>query len=187
MQQFLNIPDYNGAAVYCIENIQNHKIYIGSTIHLHSRIKNHIYGLKNNRHHSKKLQADYNNGDKFEVYYTASKKEGAAAELEVKKWEHILIISQNAIRNGYNAISFMDTRIKGIDDSKILLTDFTIDANDSEKVKVENYIPVIPKTVEKIDFDLLLHDNKYQCDILRDFGSKGFEKLIDLAIKKNRG
>lgn len=42
--------------VYCIENINNGKKYIGSSIDIHKRWKSHVYELNNNKHHSFHLQ-----------------------------------------------------------------------------------------------------------------------------------
>lgn len=46
--------------IYQIKNKVNNKIYIGSTINLERRWENHIYQLKNNIHHSLKLQRAWN-------------------------------------------------------------------------------------------------------------------------------
>jgi hypothetical protein len=53
----------NGKApcgVYCIKNTITNKVYIGSSLNIKSRLKTHIFSLKNNKHHSLKLQRSYN-------------------------------------------------------------------------------------------------------------------------------
>ena len=46
--------------VYKIENIKNHKVYIGSSKNIYNRWKQHLSQLKANTHHSIKLQRCYN-------------------------------------------------------------------------------------------------------------------------------
>ena len=46
--------------IYKIINIKNNKVYIGSSENIDQRIKQHIRELKNNKHHSYKLQIDWN-------------------------------------------------------------------------------------------------------------------------------
>lgn len=46
--------------IYKIENILNGKVYIGSSSNIENRIAQHKQDLKRNRHHSFKLQNDFN-------------------------------------------------------------------------------------------------------------------------------
>ncbi len=46
--------------IYAIVNTVNNKIYIGSSIHLQKRYKEHIYQLKNNIHFNQHLQNSFN-------------------------------------------------------------------------------------------------------------------------------
>lgn len=46
--------------VYCIHNIKNQKVYIGSTSTPYIRIKKHIESLKSNRHYNQYLQRSWN-------------------------------------------------------------------------------------------------------------------------------
>lgn len=48
------------SCIYSIINLKNNKKYIGSTIDLDSRIRQHLYKLRNNKHHSKYLQCSWN-------------------------------------------------------------------------------------------------------------------------------
>lgn len=52
--------DKNKSGIYQIINLVNNKIYIGSAIIFRKRWDLHILDLKNNRHHSRFLQASYN-------------------------------------------------------------------------------------------------------------------------------
>lgn len=46
--------------IYKITNIKNNKVYIGSTDNMERRILQHKNELNNNKHHSYKLQMDWN-------------------------------------------------------------------------------------------------------------------------------
>lgn len=46
--------------VYCITNTTNGKVYIGSTVNLDRRCKDHLRRLRQGQHHSPKLQAAWN-------------------------------------------------------------------------------------------------------------------------------
>ena len=51
----------NKAGVYKIESIINNKrIYIGSSVAMLQRKRHHLYTLRHNKHHSKKLQRHFN-------------------------------------------------------------------------------------------------------------------------------
>lgn len=45
-----NIQDKNKSGIYCIQNIVNNKVYIGKSINIYRRIKNHIGALNMNFH-----------------------------------------------------------------------------------------------------------------------------------------
>lgn len=48
------------SGIYCIKNILNGKVYIGSTQDLFNRGRNHFNALNINKHHNRHLQAAYN-------------------------------------------------------------------------------------------------------------------------------
>jgi len=52
--------DIKIAGVYKITNIINNKVYIGESLDIYRRWEEHIEYLNNNKHHSYKLQNDYN-------------------------------------------------------------------------------------------------------------------------------
>lgn len=60
-----NPDDINMVGVYGILNMDNSKMYIGSSENMPQRLKNHIYLLNSNTHTNKELQQDWNNKDKF--------------------------------------------------------------------------------------------------------------------------
>lgn len=51
-----NIQDKNKSGIYCIQNIVNNKVYIGKSINIYKRIKNHIGSLNRN---SRKHENEY--------------------------------------------------------------------------------------------------------------------------------
>ena len=63
---------YNSnTGIYCIENISNHKRYIGQSINLKRRLYIHKWKLKNNRHRNTHLQYSWNSyGENSFVFYT---------------------------------------------------------------------------------------------------------------------
>lgn len=54
------INPYATQGIYAIVNTINNKIYIGSSIHLQKRYKEHMYQLKNNTHFNQHLQNSFN-------------------------------------------------------------------------------------------------------------------------------
>ena len=46
--------------IYCIINIKNNKRYIGSSIDIEQRFKQHLYSLSKNKHYNKHLQLSFN-------------------------------------------------------------------------------------------------------------------------------
>ena len=46
--------------IYKIKNKQNNKVYIGSTIVIRKRWRDHKWYLKENKHHNSHLQSSYN-------------------------------------------------------------------------------------------------------------------------------
>ena len=71
MYNFKNIPkEYNVSGIYCIRNKVNNKEYIGSSVNVFNRLKNHSWALRYNKHKNKILQLSFNkyNIDNFEVF-----------------------------------------------------------------------------------------------------------------------
>jgi len=51
--------DLAQAGIYCIKNTINGNTYVGSSIHIKRRMRNHLEGLKKGKHHSAYLQNSY--------------------------------------------------------------------------------------------------------------------------------
>lgn len=63
------------SGIYKIESkIKSERIYIGSAININRRWIIHLYDLKNNKHHSNKLQNHYNKYGKDDLIFTIIEK-----------------------------------------------------------------------------------------------------------------
>ena len=52
--------DKNVSGVYKILNITTDQIYVGSCVNFQKRIYGHLHALRKKKHHSYKLQKDFN-------------------------------------------------------------------------------------------------------------------------------
>jgi group I intron endonuclease len=98
------------SGVYLIRNVKNQRIYIGSSENVYHRKKEHWWTLRAGKHHSQKLQADWNvyGEDCFEfvvVRLTSNDK-------EIKNLEESLIEKLNAVQSGYNTLVYSTRPIK---------------------------------------------------------------------------
>ncbi len=80
--------------VYAIWNKITKKYYIGSTINLKNRIFKHLYELKNDKHHSNKLQRSFNKYGQLSFIIKILSFD--------KKDEYDYIKFYNSFENGYN-------------------------------------------------------------------------------------
>ena len=71
-------------AVYFIDNIDNGMFYIGSTSDAVKREEAHFYQLSSGTHHNRRLQADYDKGDRLEFSYFECRDIEEAREEESK-------------------------------------------------------------------------------------------------------
>jgi group I intron endonuclease len=85
--------------VYCIENIYNGKMYIGSSLDLSKRFLVHFSLLKHGKSHNKHLQASYNAyGKEAFIYYVIEH----CAKEDIKKREQFWIDNTDCLISGYN-------------------------------------------------------------------------------------
>lgn len=95
------------SGVYKIENKNNHKVYIGSAKDIYKRWKEHLYGLKRNKHHSCKLQASYNRlKDKESLDFSIVEVVENLDELRIREQHYIDLY--DAYHSGYNCSAKVD-------------------------------------------------------------------------------
>lgn len=106
--QILDIPEYNGAAVYSLVDEEG-KRYIGSTTHLRSRIKQHNTHMRivirdgHDGFLNQKIENAVLNGAKFRCEILA-KIYGEITKHELEEIERIFIKRYGGIDNTYNFI-----------------------------------------------------------------------------------
>lgn len=97
----------NTSGIYKITNLINHKIYIGSSINIKTRLARHLNDLKSNKHYNKHLQASWNKYEKenfkFEVL-----KEVKNLELLIR-FEQVYINLYKSVDFGYNKRRIADS------------------------------------------------------------------------------
>jgi len=83
--------------IYCIKNIINNKIYIGSSINIENRFKQHLSDLRNNNHHNSHLQFSYNkHGENNFVFYVLK------YFSDINRDELFCIEKEEIIKHGFN-------------------------------------------------------------------------------------
>lgn len=85
--------------IYAIVNKHNRKVYVGQSVNIQKRFKQHMDALERSSHHSKKLQKDYDElgigNFTFEIIELCTKEQLDEKE---KDW----MTKFDSIRNGYN-------------------------------------------------------------------------------------
>lgn len=112
--------------VYSITNKQNNKKYIGESLDIEKRWKEHISDLNSNKHHSYKLQKDWNKYGVDEFTFGVEKiVESVGSNYKDKMniiiQEHILFNKYDSINSGYNV---EDTLLEVLSGRKIIFSDF---------------------------------------------------------------
>jgi group I intron endonuclease len=87
--------------IYKIVNIKTNKIYVGSTSNFKRRKRQHLLHLKQNKHHSIKLQRSYNKHGKENFIFEII--QDNIPEEHVTAFENLWIKSYNSYTNGYNS------------------------------------------------------------------------------------
>ena len=90
------------SGIYSIINLQNRKMYIGSSRNIGMRWKEHLRNLQNNCHHSQKLQKDWNQYGEEEFEFRVEEHTNDCGVLE--KLEEDYIESCGSCNEGYNCI-----------------------------------------------------------------------------------
>lgn len=99
--------------IYKIENTKNKKAYIGQSKNIYDRFKQHKRELKNNTHHSKKLQMSYNKTLDKSIF-EFSIVEVVDDEKNLDEREQYYIDFYDSFNNGYNCcnVGFIPTNDK---------------------------------------------------------------------------
>lgn len=101
MDFLINEEEKNCAGIYCIENLINNKVYIGSTNNFKTRHSNHVKDLRTGKHHSYKLQSSF---DKYGIQSFVFKKVEIIVNPDerLKKEQIYLDETKCYLENGYN-------------------------------------------------------------------------------------
>lgn len=94
-----NIPEYNGAGIYIIRNIENGKVYIGSSKHIRDRLKAHDTSFRHGRCNTK-FYNDIIHGHKFTAEVIEELHDIAFYELRDKEQYYTKVY--DSYNNGYN-------------------------------------------------------------------------------------
>jgi group I intron endonuclease len=122
-----------GSGIYCIKNIINNKVYIGSSINLNGREYKHFWMLKKNKHDNQFLQNSFNKyGEKSFVFEVL---EECHPELLINLENyHIIKNKSNEISFGYNLALVNEFRRNCYNEEvKIKLSKFNLDKNNNFK------------------------------------------------------
>ena len=107
--------------IYSIRNKENNKRYVGESLDIAIRFKEHKESLKQNKHHSYKLQNDYNkygvNNFEFEILEVAYQTENLDTIYKLKMHliylESLYVKKFNSIDDGYNCEDTLELVLKG--------------------------------------------------------------------------
>lgn len=124
--------------IYKLVNNKNNKVYIGQSIDIENRFKDHIYGLKTKNHHAFKLQDFYNKYSKqksFELTYEVLEIVENKKHLNSREQKYIKMY--DSCNNGFNSVGMdgneTQTKKKAQQNKKL-------DKINRDKDKFSNYI-----------------------------------------------
>jgi len=116
--------------IYKIKNITNNKVYIGSSVNIHKRWEEHKTKLRNNKHHSYKLQRAWNKyGQDNFIFETIDIFNGEIKELRELEQDYLDLFKSYDFKYGYNVSESSitpnpqpPTEYKDIVDGKFLIS-----------------------------------------------------------------
>jgi len=166
------------SGIYKIENIINHKIYIGSSINLKSREYKHFWMLNNNIHDNNHLQNSFNKFGKdcfnFEIIEICN-----FDELIDKENFYITKYKSNIVEYGYNLATVNEFRRNTYNDEvKIKLSKYNLEKNGN----FNKYSLINIETNEEFIFESLVDGANY----LIDYGfAKGKPRNVRMSISNS--
>jgi group I intron endonuclease len=172
------------SGVYKVTNVWNNKIYIGESLNIERRWKEHIDDLKNNKHHSYKLQNDWNiYGDKafdFKIIKEINKQYNDLSKKAVSIiYEKQYIEKYNSINNGYNLentyneVISLNKKVSFLEPKRFRSLIYAIEKNMNKNNN--EYIPVKSIKKKKIDVckDACENDKSQEIKIINNINIKG--------------
>lgn len=156
--------------IYCIENLINHKKYIGSSINIYQRWSNHKSDLRGNRHHNNHLQDAWNkygeNNFKFSIIELCD-------EAEIKEREQYYLDTLYPFKqNGYNIEKYSNNTINNMNK----------EFYQSDKVHFTNKNSIKKDVVIQIcellcNTDMTLEDIAHTCNTNKNVVKKIYYKI----------
>lgn len=172
--------------IYKIENIKNKKVYIGQSKDIYGRFKQHERELKNNTHHSSKLQRSYNKTvDKSVFKFSILEIVDDYKKLDER--EQFYINFYDSFNSGYNCcnVGFIPTNdVNNIKNKKrkyyqnlfsLLSSGICVDVGKSRLHKIINSQGYDWKTIQKL------------CIVLKWFNDCFSVEKFSLKIGMNHG
>ena len=93
------------AGIYCITSKVNGKRYVGSSVRICKRWKDHLRALRNNKHHSQHLQNHYNKYGEDDLVFSILEVVGRG-ELPLNDFKQLLLIREQAYLDNWEECHF---------------------------------------------------------------------------------
>lgn len=97
---------YISKGIYKITNINNNKVYIGSSSNIERRFSEHKRDLKENKHHSYKMQNDFNLSKNIEDFVFEVIENANSSKVDLFRKEQFYIDKYDAYNSGYNCCEY---------------------------------------------------------------------------------
>ena len=122
-----------GSGIYCIKNIINNKVYIGSSIDLNSREYKHFWMLKKNKHDNQFLQNSFNKYGENSFVFEVIEECRPEFLIDLENY-HIIKNKSNEMSFGYNLALVNEFRRNCYNEEvKIGLSKYNLNKNNNFK------------------------------------------------------
>lgn len=149
--------------IYQIKNTKNNKVYIGSSIDIDRRWKEHTKDLENNKHHSIKLQRSYNL-TKDKSIFKFSIVEEVEDINKLRDREQYYINLYNSYHVGYNCCSKADNPYYSLTNNKKINKKIELNEEYEKFMKLYN-----PETIDLgYKFKYRLTNKLYKINIYKN-------------------